>query len=369
MLGTERRATRRHRVRHPRDMCCHDIRVPLDDDDPMVRHDRLFRQIQPVQQLRLLVDGRLGSIQVLGRLLVGVVQSARAKPHRRTRNIADRPHQSAAETIVDAAAALRTQARDLDLLIREAFGAQVARQRIPRGRSIADPEMLTHRLVETALSQERAPPVSLLAAQLLAVELFGRAMSVQEPLALARLLRAHPRPALLVVEGDPRLLREHLHGLGERQVVDLLHKGDDVTALTAPETVEHAQVGAHVEGGRALVMEGTQTLERTDASGSQRYVLADDLVDLDRATYRFDVVLANQTRHNLSLPTPTHVCVRSRSELRRQHATPAGVPRRRRHVRERRDLIDDGAQAHPVVRCCPPLRGEHRLQSARPGLV
>ena len=135
----------------------------------------------------------------------------------------------------------------------------------------------------------------------------------------------------------PAFCAEHLHGLGERQVVDLLHKGDDVAALTAPETVEHAQVGAHVEGGRALVMEGTQPLEGADARGSQRYVLADDLVDLDRATYRFDVVLANQTRHNLSLPD-AHPRLRP---VTLRAATTAcrtsGVPRRRRHVRERRD--------------------------------
>ena len=129
------------------------------------------------------------------------------------------------------------------------------------------------------------------------IELFGDAVGVQEALALARLLGAHARPALLVMEGDSGLRRQHLHGLGERQVVHLLYEGDDVAALTAAKTVEHAQVGAHVKRGSALVMEGAQALEGADTCGSQRYVFADDLVDLHCVTYRFDVVLANQTRH------------------------------------------------------------------------
>ena len=133
--------------------------------------------------------------------------------------------------------------------------------------------------------------------QLALIELFGDAVGVQEALALARLLGAHTRPALFIVEGDPGLRSQHLDGLGERQVVHLLYEGDDVAALTAAKTMEHAQVRAHVKGRRALVVEGTQALEGADARGSQRYMFADDLVDLHCVTYRFDVVLANQTRH------------------------------------------------------------------------
>ena len=45
--------------------------------------------------------------------------------------------------------------------------------------------MLAHRLVESALRQERAALVGLLAPQLFAVELLGDAVGVQESLAFA----------------------------------------------------------------------------------------------------------------------------------------------------------------------------------------
>ena len=44
-------------------------------------------------------------------------------------------------------------------------------------------------------------------------------------------------------------------------------------------------------------MEGAQALQGADTRGPKRYVFADDLVDLHCVTYRFDVVLTNQTRH------------------------------------------------------------------------
>ncbi len=118
--------------------------------------------------------------------------------------------------------------------------------------------MRAHRLGEAALGEERAALMRLGGGELALVELFGDAVGVQEALALARLFGAHARPALLVVKGDPGLRRQHLDCLGEGQVVDLLHEGDDVAALTASEAVEHAQVGAHVEGGGAFVVEGPE---------------------------------------------------------------------------------------------------------------
>ena len=133
--------------------------------------------------------------------------------------------------------------------------------------------------------------------QLLAVELLGDAVGVQESLAFARLLRAHARAALLVVERDPRLLREHFHGLGEGQVVDLLHEGDDVATLAASKTVEHAQVGAHVEGGGALIVEGTQPLERADPGALEGDMLADDILDPGALTHRLDILAPDQSRH------------------------------------------------------------------------
>ena len=299
VLGSERRPTRGHGVRHARNVGRHDVGVPLDDHHPVVGGDRLLGQVEAVQELRLLVDGGLRGVEVLRGVLLRLVQPSRPEADGRARDVADRPHQAPAEAIVDAPGALRGQARDLDFLVREALGTQVAGQGIPGGRGVANPKVRAHRLAESPVREELASRVRLGAGQLSLIELLGHAVGVQQALALARLLGAHPRPALLVVEGDAGFGREHLHGLREGKVVDLLHEGNDVPALPAPEAVEHAQVGTHVEGGGPLVVEGAQALEGADSRGFERYVFADDLVDLERVTYRFNVVLANQTRHVL----------------------------------------------------------------------
>ena len=144
VLGSERRPTRGHGVRHARNVGGHDVGVPLDDHHPVVGGDRLLGQVEAVQELRLLVDGGLGGVEVLRGVLLRLVQPSRPEADGRARDVADRPHQAPAEAIVDAPGALRGQARDLDFLVREALGTQVAGQSIPGGRGVANPKVRAH---------------------------------------------------------------------------------------------------------------------------------------------------------------------------------------------------------------------------------
>jgi hypothetical protein len=85
--------------------------------------------------------------------------------------------------------------------------------------------------------------------------------------------------ALLVGELDAGPGGEVLHGLGEREVVDLLHEPDDVTAVRAGEAVPKATGRGHIERRGFLVMERAQTLERPATGVAELEVLADDLGD------------------------------------------------------------------------------------------
>ena len=315
MLGAESGPARGDRAVDPRHVGGHDVGVALDDDDPVPLGDRLLRQVEAVQQLALLVDRGLGRVEVLRRVLV-VVQAPGPEAHGGPRDVADRPHEAPAEAVVDAARPLGGQPRGLDLLVRVAPRAQVPDQGVPAAGGVAHAEVGAHRLGEPAPGQELAALRGLGGGELGLVELLRDPVGVDEAPAPARLLGAHAGAPLLVVEGDPRLRGQRLDGLGEGQVVDLLDETDDVAALPAPEAVEHPHGGAHVEGGRPLVVEGAQALERADPGGLERDVVADDVLDPGSVAHCFDVVFAYEPGHGDD----------STVRARRARAGPAGPP-------------------------------------------
>src|SRR5699024_7315934 len=119
VILAERGAARRDRLAHPGQVGGHDVRVPLDDDDPLRSRDLPLREVETVEHLRLPVERRLRGVEVLGALIV-LVELPGAEADRSARDVADRPHDAAPEPVVDAAPALRDEARGRDLLRREA---------------------------------------------------------------------------------------------------------------------------------------------------------------------------------------------------------------------------------------------------------
>jgi hypothetical protein len=99
-------------------MACHDVGIAFDHDDAMRARDLLLREVQTVQHLCLLVDRRLGGVEVLGPLVV-VVEAPRAEPDRLPGDVANRPDDPAAEAIVAAALTLRQDAGSEELLVGE----------------------------------------------------------------------------------------------------------------------------------------------------------------------------------------------------------------------------------------------------------
>src|SRR5690606_23386437 len=122
VLLAEGGAARRDGLAHPGQVGGHDVRVPLDADDPLRPRDLPLREVEAVEHLRLPVERRLRGVEVLGPLVV-LVELPGAEANRAARDIADGPHDAAPEPVVDAAPSLRDEARGRDLLRREAAAA------------------------------------------------------------------------------------------------------------------------------------------------------------------------------------------------------------------------------------------------------
>ena len=109
----------------------HDVRVAFDDNDLTVSCNFFLRKIEAVEDLGLVIDRGFRGVEVLRRIFVVVVQPPGAKANRRSRNVANWPHEPAAETIVEATVSASCKACNLDFLIGKSLGAQVPGERIP----------------------------------------------------------------------------------------------------------------------------------------------------------------------------------------------------------------------------------------------
>jgi hypothetical protein len=63
-------------------------------------------------------------------------------------------------------------------------------------------------------------------------------------------------------------------------VVCLLNEGENISTLTATKAVVVADTGANVKARAALIVEGTQSLERTNARVLERNMIPDDICDI-----------------------------------------------------------------------------------------
>ena len=200
VVDAERRAARGDRGGDAGEVARHDVGVPLDHDDAVGLGDVALGQVEAVEHLRLVVDRRLGSVQVL-RALVVVEEPARAEADGLPGDVADGPDQPAAEPVVDAAIALRDESGCRELLGREPTGLEVVGERVPALRREPDAEPAGGLCVESALAEEAAADVGVGRAEALDEELGGGLVGGQEPGAVAVVGRL---PAVFVVQLEAR---------------------------------------------------------------------------------------------------------------------------------------------------------------------
>ena len=266
-----------------------DVHVALDDDDALLRTDRLFRSVESVEQGALVEQGRLWRVDVLGAgcVRVGLLrrcQEAGAEARDLTTLVADGEHEPVAKAVVAAALALDQQPGGHQLIPGEVALCKVALQGVPAFEAVAELEHLDRVSVQSAGGQVGASGLRLLRVEEGVVEVGGGGLvRLEQPLLSLVLLGV---PAL--AEADARPLSEQSQRLAELDVVPPHHEVKHVAAAAArAEAVPGLAVRCDRERGGLLVMKWTARLEVAPGA-LQRDGLADQLDNVDAALYFID---------------------------------------------------------------------------------
>ena len=296
MVVAERRTAGGDRRGHSRQVAGHHVGVAL-------HHHRLGgaghvapRQVDAVEHLALLVDRRLGGVEVLRLDPVVVEDPARPEPDRVAAGVADRPQQASAETVVGRAPHRHEPAGD-HLVVAEALLPQVGEQGVAVARGEADPEPVGRRLVEAALVQELPGHQRVGGGELPGVELLRHPVGLDQPAAGGPLGPLVADVTVLAPQLHAVLVGEALDRLHEADPVDLHQEREDVAAFLAAEAVEELAGRGDMERRRLLVVEGAEPLLGAAAGVAQRHVGGDDVVDGRLLAHLGDVFLANPAGH------------------------------------------------------------------------
>ena len=104
-------------------------------------------------------------------------------------------------------------------------------------------------------------------------------MRVEQAAAHARLVAVAGLTAL-IVQGVADARGKTLHRLNEAGVFHRHDEGVHVTGFTAAEAVVRTDLRAHIEGGRALVVERAQPLEGAYTGAFEAHIAFNDFADI-----------------------------------------------------------------------------------------
>ncbi len=333
VVDAECRPARRHRGRLAGLVTGHHVGVALDDDRAAALGDLPLGVVDAVEDVRLLVDRRLGRVQVF-RAVVVVEELARAEADHVAAQIPDRPQQPAAEPVDQRAGTGRLGEPGGDQLVRaEALQPQVLAERVPRVGGEAAPVLLRGVPAEAALGEELAGLPCARGAELVTVELDGRGVRGDQPLTLPGLRPRTGRLGAVVVipQLDAGLAGQPLHRLDERQVLRVHQELDRVPALAAAMTEIHAPSWGNVERRGLLVVEGAQPLQVAAPGRAQRHGLADHVGNRGAVADQCDVLVLHPARHGIH-PASRHPANASRvgaSPVTKRRPGPGARPRPR----------------------------------------
>ncbi len=235
-----------------------DIEISLDDERRLDFCDRVAGEIDPEDRDRLVIRAAVGAVQILR---LGVAERPASEAEHLTAVVTNREDETIAEAVPRATSHGRMrEPRVHELLDIRPLSGEVAGERVLAGAAGGcepDAELSSHRLVHTALLQERAarracrgrPEHVLVVGLRLGVELDRAA-------ALASGALAGVRPALQL---DARAVGQQFERLTEVDALDLLDELEQVPALMASVAVPDLALGAHGEGRRLLGVERAQS--------------------------------------------------------------------------------------------------------------
>ena len=256
----------------------HDVRVAFHNDDLFGLGHIAFCQVNAVEHLGFLIQLRFGGVQVFGALVV-IEEAAGTEADGLTGDGADRPDDATAEAVVQAAVALGEHAGRLQLLVGEALGAQVLEQVVPAAGCVADTELAGCGGVKAAGAEEALCLLRISTVEVAFKELGGNLVCIEQAAAHTRLV-AVAGLTTLIVQGVADTGGKTLHRLNKAGVFHRHDEGVHVTGFTATEAVVRADLRAHIEGGRALVMERAQPLEGAYTCAFEAHVAFNDFADI-----------------------------------------------------------------------------------------
>src|SRR4029453_7551210 len=226
----------------------HHGRVALDDDRLALLADRGASELQPVENVRLLVQKRFRRVDVLRRHSIVLEQPTCTEAQHLPSRVANRPHQAALEEVPTR---LSCQSGRYQLRVSKAATPQMLQQcaAIPGSKTYL--EALCRLAVKTPLVQELSRRDGVGGCQLFSEELSSQPERISHAGSCAVL-----RPCAGVVgvtQMNAYAVSQPLDCLDEGEVVDLAHEVDHVTALGAgTEAVPVAAGGCHLASwGRA----------------------------------------------------------------------------------------------------------------------
>ncbi len=199
VVDPEGRPAGGHRGRLAGLVAGHHVGVPLDDHRPAALGDLPLGEVEPVEHVRLLVERRLGRVQVL-RTVVVVEQLPRAEPDHVAGHFLDRPQQPPPEPVDQRPRPGRLgQPGGGQLLRRETLLPQMLGQQVPALGGETAAVLLGRVPAEAALGQELAGLARAGGGELVAVEVLARRRA--RPAAAAS---ARPAAAGLTPGRSPR---------------------------------------------------------------------------------------------------------------------------------------------------------------------
>ena len=165
-------------------------------------------------------------------------------------------------------------------------------QVVPAARGVAHAEVAGCGGVETAGAEEALRLLRISTVEVAFEELGGNLVRVEQAAAHTRLVAVAGLTAL-VVQGVADARGKALHRLNETGVLHRHDEGVHVTGFTAAKAVVRTHLRAHVEGGRALVVERAQALVRADTRAFEAHVAFNDFANIGAGTYFVDVFFAD----------------------------------------------------------------------------
>ncbi len=256
---------------------------PSTTHDAVLAPDRMFREVEPVDDRALREELRLGRVDVLRLERVVVVEAACLEAQHTAARVGEREDEAPLEVVSPATAG---EPGGLELLGRVALLACLAGERRP-AQGEPEPELAADLLAQPAAGEVVAgeapgggiPQVALVEAR--------RVVEQREQPLAPRASRVLARGALLVLDRDPEPVGEPLHRPDEVEALGVLDEPDHVAALVTAVAVVELVDGVDREARGLLLVERAAAGEAR-AGLAERRALLDDGDEVGALAHRLD---------------------------------------------------------------------------------